>query len=38
MTTEQQKAIMLERINKLKNNKKANGRIVQKLQRKLKTM
>jgi len=38
MTTEQKKAIMIDRMNKLQNNKKNNMRIVQKLQRKLKSM
>ena len=38
MTTEQKKSIMIDRMNKLQNNKKNNMRIVQKLQRKLKSM
>ena len=38
MTVEQKKAIMIDRINKMKNNKKDNGRIVQKLERKMRKM
>ena len=38
MTVEQQKAIMIDRINKMKNNKKDKGRIVQKLERKMRKM
>ena len=38
MTVEQKKAIMIDRMNKMKNNKKHNGRIVQKLERKMRKM
>lgn len=38
MTVEQKKAIIIDRINKMKNNKKDNGRIVQKLERKMRKM
>lgn len=38
MTVEQKKAIMIDRINKMKNNKKDNGQIVQKLERKMRKM
>lgn len=38
MTVEQQKNLMIARINKMKNNKKDNGRIVQKLERKMRKM
>jgi len=38
MTVEQKKAIMIDRMNKMKNNKKDNGRIVQKLERKMRKM
>ena len=35
MTVEQKKALMIDRMNKLQNNKKDNSRIIQKIKRQL---
>lgn len=38
MTVEQKKALMIDRMNKLQNNKKDNSRIIQKIKRQLSKM